>query len=105
MRSDSITYEGNTVAELIEDFHGAVDDYLLLCEEKGIKPKKPYSGTLNVRLTQDIHSRAALAADRAGISINAFIKNAVVKELSYGSPTFHTVQTKKWNYLFIPHQY
>ena len=81
MRSDSITYEGNTVAELTEDFHSAIDDYLLLCEEKGIKPKKPYSGTLNVRLTQDVHSRAALAADRAGISINAFIKNAVVKEL------------------------
>ena len=81
MRSDSITYEGNTVEELIEDFHGAVDDYLSLCEEKGIKPKKPYSGVLNVRLTQDIHSRAALAADRAGVSINAFIKNAVVREL------------------------
>ena len=39
MRNDNITYEGNTVEELIEDFHGAVDDYLLLCEEKGIKPK------------------------------------------------------------------
>ena len=80
MRSDSIIYEGNTVEELTEDFHNAIDDYLLLCEEKGIKPKKPYSGTLNVRLTPDVHSRAALAADRVGISINAFIKNAVIRD-------------------------
>lgn len=81
MRSASITYEGNTVQELTDDFHGAVDDYLQLCEEKGIKPKKPYSGSLNVRLSPEIHSRAALAAGRAGITINAFIKNAVAREL------------------------
>ena len=80
MRSDSITYEGNTVEELTKDFHNAIDDYLLLCEEKGIKPKNPYSGTLNVRLTPDVHSQAALAADRVGISINAFIKNAVIRD-------------------------
>lgn len=27
-----ITYEGNTVAELKEDFMGAIDDYLTHCE-------------------------------------------------------------------------
>lgn len=26
-----ISYEGSSAAELIEDFHGAVDDYLALC--------------------------------------------------------------------------
>ncbi len=31
MTKDSITYEGSTVDELTEDFHGAVDDYLQLC--------------------------------------------------------------------------
>ena len=29
-----ISYEGSTAAELVNDFHGAVDDYLALCEEK-----------------------------------------------------------------------
>jgi predicted HicB family RNase H-like nuclease len=28
-----------TVDELTEDFHGAVDGYLQLCEEKGIAPR------------------------------------------------------------------
>ena len=78
---DSITYEGNTVEELTKDFEGAVDDYLRLCEEKGIKPRKPYNGVLNVRLTPEIHSGAAMAAKKAGITINAFIKNAVAQAL------------------------
>ena len=26
-----ISYEGTTAKELVEDFHGAVDDYLALC--------------------------------------------------------------------------
>ena len=28
-----ISYEGTNVAELISDFHGAVDDYLAFCTE------------------------------------------------------------------------
>ena len=31
-----ISYEGTTVAELIDDFHGAVDDYLELCSASSI---------------------------------------------------------------------
>ena len=27
------SYEGETAKELLEDFHGAVDDYLTLCKE------------------------------------------------------------------------
>jgi predicted HicB family RNase H-like nuclease len=81
MPKDSITYEGATVEELTKDFEGAVDDYLALCEEKGIEPRKPYSGVLNVRLTPEIHSGAAMAAQKAGITINAFIKNAVARAL------------------------
>lgn len=31
-----ISYEGSNEKELVADFHGAVDDYLESCEEKGI---------------------------------------------------------------------
>lgn len=34
-----ISYEGKGIKELLEDFHGAVDDYLELCEEEGISPE------------------------------------------------------------------
>ncbi len=77
-----ITYEGETVADLQEDFKGAVDDYLVYCEEAGITPRKSYKGQLNVRISPETHKRIALLARRAGISINAFIREALEKEVS-----------------------
>ena len=77
-----IGYEGETVAELREDFHGAVDDYLAMCEATGMEPRKSYSGALNVRISPEIHSKVAMLAKQAGISINAFIKAAVEKQVA-----------------------
>ena len=81
MVKDCITYEGSTIDELAEDFHDAVDDYLNMCHEKGIPPRRPYSGTVNVRLSPDVHNRVAMMAKEKGITINAFIRSAVTKEL------------------------
>lgn len=77
-----ITYEGETVAELRADFHGAVDDYLAHCEAEGIEPRKSYSGALNVRISPKSHSKVAMLAKQAGISINAFIRNAVDRQIA-----------------------
>ena len=64
------------------DFHGAVDDYIAFCEAEGIEPRKSYSGALNVRLTPEVHSKIAMLAKRAGISINAFIRQAIDKQIA-----------------------
>lgn len=77
-----ITYEGQTVSELRDDFHGAVDDYIAFCEAEGIEPRKSYSGALNVRLTPEVHSKIAMLAKRAGISINAFIRQAIDRQIA-----------------------
>lgn len=74
-----VNFEGESVTELTNAFHEAVDDYIAYCEAEGIEPCKSYSGSLNVRLTPDIHSRIAILANQAGISINAFIRSAVEK--------------------------
>lgn len=34
-----ISYEGGSLAALIEDFHNSVDDYLEFCRERGIEPQ------------------------------------------------------------------
>ena len=44
-----ISYEGTNASELVSDFHGAVDDYLALCEADGTTPEISYKGSLNVR--------------------------------------------------------
>ena len=77
-----ISYEGETVSELKEDFKGAVDDYIAYCESAGITPRKSYSGSLNIRISPEVHSKIAILAKQAGISINAFIKSVVEKQVA-----------------------
>ena len=77
-----VNFEGESVKELTEAFHKAVDDYLEYCKEEGIEPHKSYSGSLNIRLSPEIHSRIAVLAKQAGMSINAFIKSAVERQIA-----------------------
>jgi Uncharacterized protein encoded in hypervariable junctions of pilus gene clusters len=77
MSKDSITYEGNNIDELKTDFESGIDSYLEGCEELGITPRKAYSGSLNVRISSEVHSRVAMLAEKAGVSINAFIKKTL----------------------------
>ena len=77
-----VNFEGESVSELTEAFHEAVDEYIAYCKEEGIEPHKSYSASLNVRLTPDIHSRVAYLAKQAGLSINSFIRTAVEKQIA-----------------------
>ncbi len=76
-----VNFEGESVKELKSAFHEAVDDYLTYCEEEGIQPHKSYSGSLNIRISPEIHSRIAMLAREAGVTINAYIKQTLENEL------------------------
>lgn len=76
-----VNFEGESVKELTQAFHEAVDDYLAYCESEGIVPDKSYSGMLNVRLTPLIHRQIALMAIRSGMTINAFIKKTLEEKV------------------------
>ena len=72
--------EAADVDTLKKEFHRSVDEYLAVCEERGILPQPPFSGKLNVRLGPELHSKvAALAAD-GGVSINSWIKETLERE-------------------------
>ncbi len=72
-----VNFEGQSVSELKEAFHEAVDDYVAYCLEEGIEPHKSYSGQLNIRIKPETHSRIAALAKQSGVSINAFISQAL----------------------------
>jgi len=82
MSKDAITYEGNTIDELKADFESGIDSYLANCARLGVTPKKSFSGSLNVRISSEVHSKVALLAEKAGKSINAFIKEALEERVS-----------------------
>lgn len=80
---DLVNYEGESVKELTDAFHEAVDDYLIFCEEHNCKPEKSYTGTFNVRISPDTHRDIANLAAEAGISINAFVKRALSEAVKH----------------------
>jgi len=76
----ALSYEGEGVSELVDDFHNAIDDYIAECEARGIEPVKPFSGSLNVRISIEMHEKIAVASKSEGISINAIIKRALDRD-------------------------
>jgi predicted HicB family RNase H-like nuclease len=72
-----ISFEGDSVSSIIEDFHNAVDEYLAFCSESGKQPEKPFKGSFNIRIGDELHRKAALAASERGISLNAFVEDAI----------------------------
>ena len=65
-----ISFHGETVAELRGEFEGAVEDFVRDCKEKGLKPEKPASGKLLLRVPPEVHGAALVAAQAAGKSLN-----------------------------------
>jgi predicted HicB family RNase H-like nuclease len=80
-----VNFEGESVKELTDAFHEAVDDYLAYCKDEGIEPDKSYSGVLNVRLAPAIHRKIAMLARQAGQTLNAYIKEAIEEKVESGA--------------------
>lgn len=78
-----ISYEGATAKELIDDFHGAVDDYLSLCAAEGIEPERAYKGSFNVRISPELHRQAVICASSRQMSLNSFVEQALRNSLSF----------------------
>jgi predicted HicB family RNase H-like nuclease len=77
--SDGVGFHADTVVDLKVAFHEAVDDYIETCAKIGKQPQKPYSGKMMFRVKPEIHRRAALAAERAGKSLNQWAEEALDK--------------------------
>jgi predicted HicB family RNase H-like nuclease len=84
--SDVVTFEGTSVDELEAAFHNAVEQYVAFCEEQGRTPQRPYSGRFLVRVSPEMHRRAAEAAARAGGSMNTWVQNAIEAHLAQARP-------------------
>ena len=76
-----INYEGDSAAELKKAFEEAINDYLAMCEQEGMKPERPFKGTFNVRVGESLHERATIAATERGVKLNEFVKQALEHEL------------------------
>ena len=77
-----ISFEGESVSALTDDFHKAIDEYLKFCEASGKEPEKPFKGSFNIRISADLHRELALTASSRGISLNSLVENAIRQAVS-----------------------
>ncbi|RWX50321.1 putative nuclease of the RNAse H fold, HicB family [Candidatus Electrothrix marina] len=70
---DTVGFHGESVSELKDAFHEAVDFYLESCEKAGREPNKPFSGKFMVRVDPSLHGKVAAAAVSAGKSLNKWV--------------------------------
>ena len=78
---DLVTFEGQSVDELLKAFHEEVDDYIKLCKEIGKEPTRSYKGSFNVRISPETHRKVVEKATRMGLSLNQLVQKAIEKEL------------------------
>ena len=56
--------------------------FLEVCREKGIEPRRSYSGRFNLRISPELHERLAILAQAEGKSINAVAQEALQQRLA-----------------------
>lgn len=74
---DGVGFHADSVAELREAFHEAVEDYLETCARIGKEPQKTYSGQVMFRVSPEVHRKAAVAAELAGKSLNQWAEDVL----------------------------
>jgi predicted HicB family RNase H-like nuclease len=79
---DFISTICHDAGEVEREFHKLVDEYLETCRQLGREPKKPYKGSLNIRMPPELHRLTAMAASSAKISLNAWIVTACQEKLA-----------------------
>jgi predicted HicB family RNase H-like nuclease len=79
--NDLITFEGETVQELKDAFYYMVDEHIKDCEKENMPAEKSYKGSFNIRLTPELHRRAAISAKMHGTTLNTFVKESIEMRL------------------------
>jgi len=70
-------FYGKNPKELRAEFKKSLQVFLDVCKEKGIEPKRNFSGKFNLRISPELHEQLALAAQAEGKSIDMVAQEAL----------------------------
>ncbi|VAX09444.1 HicB-related protein [hydrothermal vent metagenome] len=70
-------FYGKNPTELRREFKKSLTTFLEVCEEKGISPRKEYSGKFNLRIPPQLHSEIAAMATAEEKSINQWVTDTL----------------------------
>ncbi|MGL4483363.1 MAG: type II toxin-antitoxin system HicB family antitoxin [Anaerovoracaceae bacterium] len=80
--NDLVLFESDSLQEIEQSFHDAVDEYLEFCEECGDEPDKAYKGVFNVRISPELHRKIAMEAIKTDTSVNDVVKTAIERRFA-----------------------
>jgi predicted HicB family RNase H-like nuclease len=75
-------FYGCSPEELRQEFRKSLDVFLEVCREKGIEPRRQYSGKFNLRISPQLHEQLALRAQASHKSLNAFAQESLERSLA-----------------------
>ena len=70
-------FYGKNPKELRTEFKKSLEVFLEVCQEKGIEPRRSYSGKFNLRIPPELHEKLAIVAQAEGKSINTLAQEAL----------------------------
>ena len=73
-------FYAKSVEGLLKEGRASLKVFLKMCAEKGIEPKKSFSGKFVVRVPAKLHERITQAASAAGVSLNQWVQDALARE-------------------------
>jgi len=73
---DLVSYEAENLSQLKKAFKEAVEDYLDNCKEIGKNPDKTFSGTFNVRTSNQLHKKLSFLASSRNMKLNEVVNVA-----------------------------
>ena len=68
--------------ELRAEFKKSPQVFLDVCREKGIEPRRNYSGKFNLRIPAELHEKLAIVAQAEGKSINTLAQEALQQRVA-----------------------
>ena len=75
--SGGADFYGKNPKELRTEFKRSLKVFLEVCKEKGIEPRRHFSGKFNLRIPPALHEKLAIAAQAQGKSINTLAQEAL----------------------------
>ena len=80
--SGGADFYGKNPKELRIEFKKSLQIFLEVCREKGIEPRRNYSGKFNLRIPAELHEKLAIVAQAEGKSINTLAQEALQQRVA-----------------------
>lgn len=75
-------FYGKNPKELRTEFKKSLQVFLEVCKEKGLEPRRNFSGKFNLRISPELHERLAIEAQAQGKSINTLAQEALQERVA-----------------------